>query len=170
MSVEKIDALTSRKPLRLWPGVVAAVLLVLVRFGLPIAFPDVSMFGVLGAVVGGLLILLWWLFFSRAPWSERIGAVVLMIVAIYATRYIVHESINGGMMGRMLPMTLGIQFLSPPLVVGGVATRRFGWKSRRVALLATILLTCGAFALLRTDGVTGDGVSQLTWGWKPTAG
>ena len=169
MSVEKIDALTSRKPLRLWPGVVAAVLLLLARFGLPRVFPEQAIYGILGAVVAGLLILVWWLFFSRAPWSERIGAVVLMVVAVYGTQYIVHESISGGLMGRMLPLLLGIPFMNLALVAWAVATRSLGWKPRRVALLATILLTCGAFALLRTDGVTGDGLSQLTWRWKPTA-
>ena len=167
--METIDSLTSRKPLRLWPGVLLAVLLLVVRFGLPLVWPDGAIFGVLGAVVSGLLILLWWLFFSRAPWSERIGAVVLMIVAVYAARYIVHESISNGMMGRMLPLILGIPFMSLALVVWAAGTRTFGWKSRRIALVATILLACGAFALLRTDGVTGDGVSQITWRWKPTA-
>ena len=53
----------------------------------------------MGAVVGGLLILLWWLFFSRAPWSERLGVTVLMIVALFATSRLVHESIAGGAMG-----------------------------------------------------------------------
>ena len=94
MPVERIDALTSRKPLRLWPGVAAAVLLLLARFGLPRVFPEQAIYGILGAVVAGLLILVWWLFFSRAPWSERIGAVVLMVVAVYGTQYIVHESIS----------------------------------------------------------------------------
>ena len=167
--MQTIDSLTSRKPLRLWPGVLLAALLLVVRFGLPLVWPDGAIFGVLGAVVSGLLILLWWLFLSRAPWSERIGAVVLMIVAVYAARYIVHESINNGMMGRMLPLILGIPFMSLALVVWAAGTRTFGWKSRRIALVATILLACGAFALLRTDGVTGDGISQITWRWKPTA-
>src|SRR5688500_3169858 len=106
---------TPRKPLRLWPGVVAAVLIVLGRFGLPLVFPDASMLGMLGSIVLGLLIVVWWLFFSRAPWSERLGAIVLMILAVFGTRYIVHESIRGGMMGRMLPIILAIPFLTVAL-------------------------------------------------------
>jgi len=158
-----------RKPLRLWPGVVAAVLLVLARFGLPLVAPDASMFAVLGAVVAGLVIVVWWVFFSRAPWSERLGVVVLMIVAVFATRSIVHESIRGGMMGMMLPLYLGIPGLGLALVAWAVASRRFAPGPRRAALVATILLACGAFTLLRTDGITGEGVSQLTWRWTPTA-
>ena len=49
----------------------------------------------LGGVVGALAIVVWWVFFSRAPWSERVGAIVLMIVAVFATRTVAHESIQG---------------------------------------------------------------------------
>ena len=80
---------TSLKPLRLWPGVAAAVLLILVRFVIPIAAPKAEFFGmdvpllaIFGGLVGALLIVLWWVFFSRAPWSERLGAIVVMIVAV----------------------------------------------------------------------------------------
>jgi outer membrane protein assembly factor BamB len=169
MSFETIDALTSRKPLRLWPGVVLAVLLLLVRFGLPVVWPDGAIFGVLGAVVSGLLIVLWWLFLSRAPWSERIGALVLMVAGGLATPYILHESITDGMMGRMFPIYLAVPFLGLALVVWAVATRNIGWKPRRAALVATLLIACGAFALVRTDGVTGEGIAQMKWRWTPTA-
>ncbi|HYN02681.1 MAG TPA: hypothetical protein VE359_09565, partial [Vicinamibacteria bacterium] len=102
MTIAQTDEPTLQKPLRLWPGVVAAVLLVLVRIGLPIVSPENTIFGVLGALLAAVVILAWWLFFSRAPWSERLGAVVLMIAALAATSLVVHESIRGGMMGNML--------------------------------------------------------------------
>ena len=92
-----------RKPLRLWPGVTAAVLLAIIRFIIPAVAPDVELFGmeaallgVLGGVVLSLVVILWWLFFSRAPWAERLGAIALMIVAVVATRPFVHESIQNG--------------------------------------------------------------------------
>ena len=85
--------------LRLWPGVVAAVLLVLVRFVVPIVIPEAMLFGVIGGLVGVLAVVLWWLFFSRAPWSERVGAIVLMIVALFATSRLVHMSIAKGVWG-----------------------------------------------------------------------
>jgi outer membrane protein assembly factor BamB len=160
---------TSRKPLRLWPGVVAAVFLLLVRFGLPIFFPNEALYAILGAVVGGLLILTWWLFFSRAPWSERLGAVILMVAAVFAARSFVHESIRGGMMGRMLPILLGIPFLSLALVVWAVISRGMAPRPRRGALVVAILLACAGFAVLRTDGITGEGFPQITWRWTPTA-
>ena len=154
---------TPRKPLRLWPGVAAAVLLVLVSLGLTVVFPD----GVLGALVAALVILVWWVFFSRAPWSERVGAVVLMIVALAATSRIVHESIRGGMMGMMLPI-YAIPILSVALVAWAVASRRLAAGRRRAALVGAILLACGAMTLVRTGGLTGDAESDLHWRWTRT--
>lgn len=157
-----------RSPLRLWPGVVAAVLLVLVRFGLLLVAPDDKGIAVMGSLVATLVILVWWLFFSRAPWSERLVALVLMIVALAATSRVVHESIRGGMMGMMLPV-YAIPGLGLALVGWAVVSRRLAAGARRAALVVAILLACGIWPLLRTDGVTGDGAAQLAWRWTPTA-
>src|SRR6185436_1862149 len=93
---------TSRKPLRLWPGVFAVVLQWLFWIVVPLGLPGNFVIGAIGAAGGTLLIILWWLFFSRAAWSERIGALVVMIAAVLATRTIVHPSIaNAGMGGLM---------------------------------------------------------------------
>ena len=75
------------------------VLQVLARFVLPIVVPGATIYGVLGGIFDGLFVVVWWLFFSRAPWSERVGALVLRIVALFATSRIVHESVANGMMG-----------------------------------------------------------------------
>src|SRR6266540_1555672 len=80
--------------LRLWPGVAIAALTVLIRIIAPLVSDGGSLVAVLAPVAGGLLILLWWLFFSRARWSERVGVVALMIVAAWATYFIVHPSIQ----------------------------------------------------------------------------
>ena len=93
---------TDARPLRLWPGVVAAVLLCLVRFVIPIVEPDALIFAGIGGLVCALAIVVWWLFFSRAAWSDRLGAIVLMVAALAATSRLVHESIANGMMGFML--------------------------------------------------------------------
>ena len=115
MTTAQTDEATPLKPLRLWPGVVAAVLLLLVRFVVPIVVPGTMMFGVLGGLVGALAVGVWWLFFSRAPWVERVGAIVLMIAAAFATSRLIHKSIAGGMMGMMFPI-FAIPVLSIALV------------------------------------------------------
>ena len=157
----------ARKPLRLWPGVAAAVLLVLLRFVLPVIFPGTAMLAVLGALAAAVLIVVWWVFFSQAPWSERVAAVVLMIAGLFATSRIVHESIRGGMMGMMLPI-YGFPILSLALAAWAVASRRLAAGRRRATMVGTILLACAVWTLLRTDGITGDGGSQLAWRWTPT--
>src|SRR5213593_2021989 len=156
-----------RKPLRLWPGVAAALLLLLVRFVVPIVAPETMMFGVIGGLAGVLAVVVWWLFFSRAPWSERVGAIVLMIVALFATSRLVHKSIANGMMGMMLPM-FAIPVLSLALVAWAVASRRLADGPRRASMVAAILLACGVFTLLRTGGISGGGDSDLHWRWTKT--
>jgi outer membrane protein assembly factor BamB len=167
MTIAQSDEPTLRKPLRLWPGVAAAVLLVLVRLVVPIVRPDAAIFGTLGAVVAGLAIGVWWLFFSRAAWSERLGAILLMIVAVAATSRIVHQSIANAMMGKMLPMfSIPVQGLA--LVAWAVASRRLSSGLRRASMVVTILLACGVFTVVRTGGITGDGDSDLHWRWTKT--
>ena len=56
----------------------------------------------LGASSARWPIVVWWLFFSRAPWLERVGAIVLMVVAVLATRTVVHESIAGAGQGMLM--------------------------------------------------------------------
>jgi uncharacterized membrane protein YgcG len=106
------------------------------------------------------------MFFSRAPWVERIAAVVLSIAAIFALGPIVHESIKGGMMGRMVPV-YSVPILSLAIVAWAVATRRASTPVRRAALVAAIVLACVPFVLIRTAGVLGAG-SELHWRWTPT--
>ena len=68
--------IAGEKRLRMWPGVVIVALIVLVRYVIPFFIPEADFSGVLVGVAGAALILVWWLFFSRAPWSERIGVAV----------------------------------------------------------------------------------------------
>lgn len=158
---------THRKPLRLWPGIVAAALLLLLRFAVPAVVPDSGVYGVLGAIVFALLIVIWWAFFSRAPRLERLGVVVLMIAAVSATRLFLHPSIATGMMGMMF-FIYGIPILTVALVLWAVATRGLADGPRRGSVVAVVALVCGAWTLLRTDGLTGEGSSQLAWRWSPT--
>jgi outer membrane protein assembly factor BamB len=158
---------TPEKPLRLWPGVVAAVLLSLPWLIVPIVGPEAVMYGMLAGVIGGLLIVLWWLFFSRAPWSERVGAIVLMPLAVLATRQIVHPSIASAGMGKMLYI-FAVPVLCLALVAWAVASRRLSKGPRRASMVASVFLACGVFTLVRTAGVSGDGIPDLHWRWTQT--
>ena len=162
------EHLAPRKPLRLWPGVLAVALQWLVMFGLPIFAPEQGGTGILVGFGAGLLVILWWLFFSRAAWSERLGALALMVVAVAVTTRLVHPSIANGMMGFML-FLYSVPVMSLALVAWAVASRGLSSGRRRASMVAAILLACGALTLVRTNGVTGDADSDFEWRWTPTA-
>jgi outer membrane protein assembly factor BamB len=144
--------------------VVAAVLLGLVWIVVPSVLPDAGFYALVGGFLGGVAVVLWWLCFSRAPWSERLGAIVLVTGALFATSRVVHASIANGMMGMLL-VIYAVPALSLTLVAWAVATRRLSDRLRRASMVVTILLACGAFALIRTGGVAGDYRSDITWRW-----
>jgi outer membrane protein assembly factor BamB len=144
--------------------VLAVLLQWLAWLVVPLVVPDAGMAAALGGLIGGLAVALWWLLFSRAAWPERLGALVLAIVALVVTARVVHPSIANGMMGFML-VIYAIPVLSLATVIWAVTTRRFSDGRRRASMAAAILLSCGAFTLLRTGGVAGGGGSDLMWRW-----
>jgi outer membrane protein assembly factor BamB len=157
-----------RKPLRLWPGVVIVILQLLLRFVVPLILPDAMLYGVLGGVFAAVAVVLWWLFFSRAPWSERLGAIGLIAVALLATKRIVDVSIATGAQG-LLFYFLAPPVLGPAFVAWAVATRRLPDGLRRASMAATILLAVGGWALVRTGGFTaGSFHHDLHWRWAKT--
>jgi outer membrane protein assembly factor BamB len=173
MKVNQNSESNSRKPLRLWPGVALAIVLVLGRYVIPVFAPEAEIFSLplgLIAIFAGMLsavgIVIWWIFLSRAPWSERLGAVTLMILAVIALKPIVHISVRTGNMGYMLYI-YSVPILSLAIVAWAVATHRLSDGIRRVSLVAAILLASVPFTLIRTAGVSGTG-AELHWRWTPT--
>ncbi|TDJ01472.1 MAG: alcohol dehydrogenase, partial [Caldithrix sp.] len=168
MTKPQADEPTRQRPLRLWPGVVIVVLQLLARFVVPEVFPEAAIYGMMGSVfVGGLGIIVWWLFFSRALWSERLGAIGLMVVAGFVTPLFLHVSIATGGMGFLFIM-LVVPSLSLALVIGAVASRRLSDGPRRVTLALAILFACGVWTLLRTGGATGEFDNDFAWRWSET--
>ena len=163
----QIGVPTPRKPLRLWPGVVAVTLQWLVSFVVPLVVPGAGGIGIFGGAAGGLLILVWWLFFSRAPWIERVGAIALMVVAVLVALRIVHPSIATAMMGLMLPI-YSIPYLSLALVASVAFSRHLSIGPRFAVMAAAFLLACSGFMLVRTGGITGDADADIHWRWTET--
>jgi hypothetical protein len=158
---------TLRKPLRLWPAVALATLQLLAWLVLPKVFPDQGIYWFFGTVIVALIIVLWWLFFSRAPWAERLGALALMAVALFVTSRFLHISVAGLGQGMMFP------FVATPTVILAFAvavifTCRLADRARRAIMVAVILLASGAWALLRTGGVSMTIGMDFAWRWSPT--
>jgi outer membrane protein assembly factor BamB len=157
----------------MWPGVVLVILQLLVVFVAPAIAPDAELFGlplgviaIFAAVVTGAAILLWWLFFSRAPWAERLAVVVLMVVAVAVTRLLVDESIAGAHMGVSVYI-FPIPLIALALVVWAGTTQRVRARVRHTALIVALVLACLPMTLIRTAGVMGAG-SEYHWRWTPT--
>ena len=113
-----------------------------------------------GAILGVLAVVVWWAFFSRAPRSERWGALGLVTLGLGLAWLLKHES-----MGPVWMIGYAVPVLCLAFVVWAVATRRLPDGRRRASMAATILLACGMWTLVRTDGINGDHVAQFGWRW-----
>jgi len=156
-----------QKPLRLTPGVVIVILQWLIWIVFPVIVPEALEFAAFGGFLGWLSIVIWWFFFSRAPRFERWVGVVLMIVMILVTFIFLHESISTAMMGMMFPLYV-TPFLSLTFVIWAVVSQYLSEGVRRIAMVVAIVISCGAWVLLRTDGMTGDVNQDITWRWTGT--
>ncbi|HJS23817.1 MAG TPA: PQQ-binding-like beta-propeller repeat protein [Pyrinomonadaceae bacterium] len=161
MTISQPGDAAPRKLLRVWPGIVAVVLLWLSRFGIKAVIPGIDGFGkaMMTSFVFTLILIAWWAFFSRARWSERLEALGLIALALAGTWLFRHESM-------WLPWLLAyvIPVLSLAFVTWAVVTRRMSDRVRHATMVATILIACGAWLLLRQDGINGD--HQATFGWR----
>jgi outer membrane protein assembly factor BamB len=155
-------------PLRVWPGVAAVALQWLIMFVLPVFAPEHGGTAIVGGVAMGLIVIAWWLFFSRATWAERLGALAFIVIAVIISTRLVHPSIANGMMGLMVYL-FSIPVMSLALVAWAVMSRDVSIHRRRIALVPAVLLGCVALMLIRTNGVTGDATSDFEWRWTPTA-
>ena len=167
-AVNDLPAGAAARPLRLWPGVALAIVLVLVKVVVPAVAPHTTPFTVLAGPVLGLGIAIWWLFFSRAPRSERFGAVLLIAVVMLVASPFLHVSIRTGMMGFMFAV-FGVPLMALALVAWAVAARRLSERPRRFALLAVIVLVASGWTLVRTEGFSGYIDHEFALRWTKTA-
>ncbi|KLU06851.1 putative transmembrane protein [Rhodopirellula islandica] len=155
------------KPLRVWPAVVLLLLMAIARF-LPSMIEDAPLFlmmvAVIGPVVLGGLILLWWLTFSRASMKERlVGFFGALLIAVGGVL-----SLDQTMMGP------GIIMVAAPLgtaAFGISAVLLCRWQSfkRTIVILLMTLCGFGYSTLLRSEGMWGHFALDLHWRWEPTA-
>ncbi|MXY69408.1 MAG: PQQ-binding-like beta-propeller repeat protein [Acidobacteriia bacterium] len=168
---QKHEGSTSEpKKLRLWPGVAAVSVQWLCWVVLPLAVPGpvTGLIAVAGVLGGGLAVAMWWALLSRAPRPERLGFIALAVVALFVASRLVDESIASGMMGLLLVL-YAVPVASLAIVASAAGTQRLAARSRRAAMAAAILLSCGVWTLLRSEGITGAGEAEFRWRWAKTA-
>jgi outer membrane protein assembly factor BamB len=150
---------TGAKPLRLWPGVVIVVLQLTAIYlpGLIAPATFFMFYAMMGAfTLGTLLLVIWWLFFSRARWLDRIGGLLLLVLA-HGTAFALADP--SAQMGALM---LGI----PLLCAAFVASLFF---HRRAVTVAAVLVASAAWTLVRVDGVTGSFDTDYAWRHSATA-
>jgi outer membrane protein assembly factor BamB len=157
-----------RKPLRLWPGIALAAIGLAARYLVPVVWEDGLLYGLLTSFAAAVLVLVWWLAASRAPWQERVEAVALVALGFLATPPFLHASIRGGGMGNLF-WVLALPVLAIGFVAWAVATRNVsGAVARRGSMAAVMAVLFAAFTLLRTGGNTSDFDNDLAWRWSKT--
>ncbi len=160
---------SSNRDLRLWPGVVLAGLLVLLRYLLPRLVPATALFvAPIAGMVLGVLILLWWLLASRAPASERWMALGAIVAGVVATTLLLHPTIAQSAGGQLFPL-YAVPLLGLALVVWAWVSRGWSEGARRVSLPAAVVVVCLPFTLLQSPGLYGGGKADFDWRWAATA-
>ena len=155
--------------LRLWPGLLAAGLLLPVRFLLPVVWPDGMVVAVIGSVLCGLLAVVWWTFFSRAPRADRWGGLGLHRGGADGDMGARRRVAVHGRDGHAGTAARTADRRPRPGRVGG-ASRGLADGPRRASMAATIAAACGVLLLVRTDGMTSTLMgSDFHWRWTPTA-
>ena len=152
--------------LRVWPGIVLVVLQWLARFGIKAVIPGIEGFGLgmMTSFVFTIALIIWWTFFSRAKWRERLSGLALIAFALGATWLLRHESM-------WLPWLLAymIPFLSLAFVLWAALTRKLPNRLRHATMVATILIACFGWLLLRQNGINGDHQATFGWRWRASS-
>lgn len=153
--------------LRLWPGVVLIALMWLGMRGPGWVMPGQPMqfYGLFfGPMIAAGLLLVWWVFFSRLGWWDRLLVPLACAAVAAGANALYHPSFAGfGLILTALPATLTAW-------VGWLLVSSFlRWPVRRVGLYLVLLLGWGFFTLVRFDGVYGDMKMTLAWRWTKTA-
>jgi outer membrane protein assembly factor BamB len=157
---------SQQKPLRLLPGVIIVIIQWLIRFGVPLLIHGdiVTQISVLAGVLGGVAIIIWWLFYSRARRFDRITGVGLMLVAFVVTAQFLHISITTSMMGLMFAV-YSVPVLSLTFVLWAALSRELSTSQQRITMAATIVLSTGFWVLLRTEGMNAESHQDFVWRW-----
>lgn len=168
MISDSVPSDTPAKPLRIWPALILATLVVLCRYVpgfiegassqywfVPIFFP----------MMGSVLILLWWLAGSRATGREKLVGFLGFIVCLAVIVVLSHLSMRG-LITAYLTLPLGMVGFTV-----GAYVNRDAQPNRRVAgLLVGSVLAMSFTLCLQSAGITGDYAFDLQPRWSTVPG
>jgi outer membrane protein assembly factor BamB len=151
---------------RVWPAVVLVGLFW--SYNLALRWLATEMFMVFLTMLAAvalltLLFTIWWLTNRRIARADRWACLGVAVVCGVVSAFL---SSNIGVMAWLL--------MSLPWVV----TTWTGWlllarkaspRTRRLGVMTVLVLTWGAFLLIRFEGLRGDGQAVMHWRWTPSA-
>jgi len=134
---------------------------------LPLLFHgnSITVVSIFGGMLGGLAVLVWWLFFSRVPLLFRWIGFLIMVLSVFALTRLSDPSIATAYQG-MLIYAYVIPTLSLGVVAWATFTRKLPDVTRWLTLVAAIVVTSGFWTLFRSEGITGNGEALLAWRWS----
>ncbi len=152
--------------LRWWPAMLLLILMVGLRFGIrQLESPPLSvmMIGFMGPAVVALLLLVWWLFASRAGIKEKLVGFASIIGMIILSVFVCDPSLQGMVTGMyVVPSAIAMFAVGLILQASKPATRL------PVALVLA-LIALVYWGMLRSEGVTGRFDGEFAWRWEPKA-
>jgi outer membrane protein assembly factor BamB len=135
----------------------------------PWVFPDagsrVFMVLAFGPMAAALAIALWWLFASRAAWSERILGLVGVTAAAVVGLWLADASMRNFIVVLMFVLPVGLTAFTGALIV--LHAMRSGWRTSLAVLAAAI--SFGVWTAFQYEGMRGDFSSEMTWRWTATS-
>ncbi len=154
------------RPLRIWPATLIVCLIWGLRIGAGFAdepsFPVIMTQFVAPCGVS-ILILLWWILFSRALIRERLLGALGMLAIFAVTTALTDKTVTG--VGTMI---FAIPWGMTAFAVFAGCARN--WYPARTALaLLAALVGFGYWDLIRIDEIHGDFDMVRSWRWEPTA-
>src|SRR5215470_2113548 len=96
--ITNVGATRAFRPLRAWPAVLLAVLMLAGRFGPEVSQDSMAkywMISVFGPLLCCLLLLIWWLAASRATWRERVFGFLGIIAGAVVAVALSHPTMRG---------------------------------------------------------------------------
>lgn len=163
----ELNAQQKYRPLRVWLPLICLPLMAFMRF-VPDLVPNgpsmIWMASAFGPLLVGLLIMIWWLFLSRARWTERIVGILGLGAAVAIEQLVCHESMRGPLL-----MVMTIPMAIAGFTIGAILFRNTLSMDRTRIAIGFALAAALVSALLRTDGVWGNFAFGLDWRWTTSS-
>jgi outer membrane protein assembly factor BamB len=150
----------------LWPAIVLLIVewaIITIPAWVAPATPTQFMGWMFGPMIGTATLFIWWLFFSKLRWADRLIHLAVFAVGVAAVLKLSHPSVGGfGLIFNGLPAatTAWVGWL---LLTGALS-----WPARRNGLLIVTALAFSSMLVIRMDGTDGAIHASYSLRWSPT--